>query len=85
MKGDEISYRKLTGESHSNRNLPASDGTEEQAEQAESSPFSISDKSLIDSNIGSNCHPLTSEERRGGDSNPRYGYMPIRRFSKPLP
>jgi len=26
-----------------------------------------------------------SENRRGGDSNPRYGRIPVRRFSKPLP
>ena len=28
---------------------------------------------------------ILSEKRRGGDSNPRCGFIPTRRFSKPLP
>ena len=29
--------------------------------------------------------PFLPRKRRGGDSNPRYGCIPVRRFSKPLP
>ena len=37
--------------------------------------------------LGNDCHcalPTDTGERRGRDSNPRYRYMPVRRFSKPL-
>ncbi len=39
-------------------------------------------RSLLTSNQLQNPH---QEERRGGDSNPRCGCIPTRRFSKPLP
>ena len=45
-------------------------------------------KSLSMGKLGNDCHcelPTDTGERRGRDSNPRYRYMPVRRFSKPLP
>jgi len=85
VSSDEKSYRKLTGETYFDRNKLASDGTPKQSENAESLALGGRDNTLTDRNIGNDCHPLTSEKRRGRDSNPRYGRLPVRRFSKPLP
>jgi hypothetical protein len=47
--------------------------------------FDIDDKPLSNEQLGSECPSLTTEERRGQDSNSPYQHSPVRRFSKPLP
>jgi len=41
-------------------------------------------KSLSDAKQRDDLRSNTTGERRGRDSNPRYGYEPVRRFSKPV-
>ena len=63
--------KKLTGKSYFDRNLPVADGTQRHIKKAEFIAFKDGDKNLIDRNIGINCLPMTTEKRRGRDSNPR--------------
>jgi len=78
-------YKKLTKNAYFDKNKLASDVAIQGADIAKSGGFDISDNPLSSEQLGSDCHPLTTEKRRGRDSNPRYGFIPIRRFSKPLP
>ena len=78
-------YKKLTKNAYFDKNELASDVAIQRANTAKSGGFDMSDNLLSSEQLGSGCHPLTTEKRRGRDSNPRYGYEPVRRFSKPLP
>jgi len=78
-------YKKLTKNACFDNDGLASDVAMQETDTAKSSDFDMGDKALSSEQLGSECPPLTTKERRGRDSNPRYGRSPIRRFSKPLP
>ncbi len=78
-------YKKLTENAYFDNNKMASGGTIQKVESINNSDNDESGKPLLDEQLGSECHHLTTKERRGRDSNPRSGFIPTRRFSKPLP
>ena len=45
----------------------------------------ISEKHFLNLRNSKHLQNPSKNERRGRDSNPRYGLIPVRRFSKPLP
>jgi len=64
-------------------------GKKEPRFRVKNSTLTLSSKGKQDKNLGTTVRAMsagdTGAERRGGDSNPRYGRIPVRRFSKPLP
>ena len=78
-------YKKLAKNAYFDNNNLASDVALQEVDTAKSSSFDISDKPLLNEQLGNECPPLTTDKRRGRDSNPRYQLKPVRRFSKPLP
>ena len=81
----KLAYKKLAKKDYFDRDRFCSNGTGARAETAKLGDTQRGDKPLHSVQLGNHCHTLTTEERRGRDSNPRYGRIPIRRFSKPLP
>ena len=78
-------YKKLTKNAYFDKNKLALDVTIQGANTTKSGGFDISDNPISNEQLGIDCHPMTTEKRRGRDSNPRCGCIPTRRFSKPLP
>ena len=78
-------YKKLAKNADFGKNKLALNDTIEGAEMVGGNGLGLNDNPLLEGHLGSPCHHLTAEKRRGRDSNPRYRYMPVRRFSKPLP
>ncbi len=78
-------YKKLAKKSYFDSDRICSNGTEGKAETAKLGDKQRVIKPLHDVQLGNHCHTLTTEKRRGRDSNPRCRCLPTRRFSKPLP
>ena len=64
-------YRKLTGNTYSGCNQSALIGTDKGTNHAGKTPSTDLHKSIKNKAIGNDCHPMASNNRRGGDSNPR--------------
>ena len=78
-------YKKLAKNAYFDNNQLAENGTAHGVESIRSSGFDVGTKSLSNRQLDNECLPLTTTDRRGRDSNPRYQLKPVRRFSKPLP
>jgi len=78
-------YKKLAKNDYPDRDRIRTNGTGARAETAKLGGAQKGTKPLHNVQLGNNCHTLTTEKRRGRDSNPRCGCLPTRRFSKPLP
>ena len=85
ISSDEKSYRIFTGKSSSDSHKMSSNVSNKDTKVGENTRPDETHNSLSDSNIDIDCPGLTTEKRRGRDSNPRCGFIPTRRFSKPLP
>ena len=79
----KCAYKKLTKNAYSDNDILALDGTVNEAEVAKESEVNESCNHLPERHLSSDCPSLAMNQRRGRDSNPRYGFIPIRRFSKP--